>query len=88
MTAFALSQKFEGDYSLKLLQVDSDNTMAEVAAAAAANSVGIHVADQPGKVVRARAEGSEEPYPPDMRLADTGLGHTDTVEFYFEAGQS
>ncbi len=84
MALFPISSKFEGDFVLKLVPVDTENTMDEVAAAAAVHSVGIHVPDQPGKVIRARAHGASEPFPRDMRLADTGLGPTDTIDFYFD----
>jgi len=84
MALFPISSKFDGDFVLKLVPVDTENTMAEVAQAAAEHSVGIHVPDQPGKVIRARAEGSDDPFPVDMRLSETGLQPTETVEFYFE----
>lgn len=84
MALFPISSLFHGDFVLKLVPVDTENTMDEVAAAAAEHSVGVHVPDQPGKVIRARAEGAAEPFPRDMVLKDTGLGPTDTVEFYFE----
>ncbi|MGV9739419.1 toluene-4-monooxygenase system B family protein [Nocardia farcinica] len=83
MALFPISSKFDGDFVLKLVAVDSENTIDEVAAAAAEHSVGIHVAEQPGKVIRARAEGATEPFPRDMKLSETGLEPTDTVEFYF-----
>ncbi|WP_036499026.1 toluene-4-monooxygenase system B family protein [Nocardia aobensis] len=83
MSVFPISSKFEGDFVLKLVAVDTENTVDQVAAAAAEHSVGIHVPDQPGKVIRARAEGADLPYPRDMKLADTGLEPTDTIEFYF-----
>ncbi len=84
MALFPISSKFDGDFVLKLVPVDTENTMAEVALAAAEHSVGIHVRDQPGKVIRARAEGATEPFPTDMLLSETGLDPTETVEFYFE----
>lgn len=84
MALFPISSKFEGDFVLKLVPVDTENTMDEVAAAAAVHSVGVHVPDQPGKVIRARAEGASDPFPRDMRLADSGLEPTDTIDFYFE----
>ena len=84
MALFPISSKFEGDFVLKLVPVDTENTMDEVAEAAAEHSVGIHVPNQPGKVIRARAEGAAEPFPRDMLLKDAGLGPTDTVDFYFE----
>ncbi|WP_377645399.1 toluene-4-monooxygenase system B family protein [Oryzobacter terrae] len=84
MALFPISSHFHGDFVLKLVPVDTENTMAEVALAAAEHSVGIHVPDQPGKVIRARAQGATEPYPTDLRLGDAGLQPTETVEFYFE----
>jgi toluene monooxygenase system protein B len=84
MALFPISSHFHGDFVLKLVPVDTENTMAEVAAAAAVHAVGIHVPDQPGKVIRARKQGAAEPYPPSMRLSEAGLDPTDTVEFYFE----
>lgn len=84
MPLFPISSKFEGDFVLKLVPVDTENTMAEVALAAAEHSVGIHVPEQPGKTIRARAQGAAEPFPVDMLLGDSGLEPTDTVEFYFE----
>ncbi|MBF6247780.1 toluene monooxygenase [Nocardia elegans] len=83
MALFPISSKFDVDFVRKLVAVDCENTIDEVAAAAAEHSVGIHVADQPGKVIRARAEGATEPFPRDMKLSETGLEPTDTVEFYF-----
>ncbi|ONM46692.1 toluene-4-monooxygenase system B family protein [Nocardia donostiensis] len=83
MAPFPISSKFHGDFVLKLVAVDTDNTIDEVAAAAAEHSVGIHVPDQPGKVIRARAQDADAPFPRDMKLSDTGLEPTDTIEFYF-----
>lgn len=84
MALIPLVSNFHGDFVLKLLPVDTDNTMAEVAAAAAVNVVGIHVADQPGKRILARKQGAPAPYPADMKLGATGLEPMDCVEFYFE----
>jgi toluene monooxygenase system protein B len=84
MALFPISSKFDGDFVLKLVPVDTENTMDEVAAAAAVHSVGIHVADQPGKTIRCRAEGATEPFPRDLVLADSGVEPMTTLEFYFE----
>ena len=84
MALFPISSNFRGDFVLKLVPVDTDNTWAEVADAAAANSVGIHVAPQPGKAIRARRPGDSEPFPLDAKLGDAGLLPTETIEFYFE----
>lgn len=84
MALLPLVSHFHGDFVLKLLPVDTGLTMAQVAAAAAENAVGIHVADQPGRAIRARKQDSDSLFPLDMKLADTGLGAMDCVEFFFE----
>ena len=84
MALFPLISNFHGDFVLKLVPVDTENTMAEVAAAAASHSVGIHVADQPGKKICARREGASEAFPPGLKLKDSGLEPMECVEFYFE----
>ncbi|WP_322514185.1 toluene-4-monooxygenase system B family protein [Rhodopseudomonas palustris] len=83
MALFPLVCNFEGDFVLKLLPVDTEQTMAEVGQAAAVNAVGIHVADQPGKTIYARKEGADSPFPLDMKLSDSGLEPMDCVKFYF-----
>jgi toluene monooxygenase system protein B len=84
MALFPLISNFHGDFVLKLVPVDTENTFAEAAEAAAANSVGVHVAAQPGKTIRARKEGSPEPFPTTMKVKDSGLEPMDCVEFYYE----
>ena len=84
MALLPLASHFHGDFVIKLLPADTDHTMAQVAAAAAENAVGIHIADQPGKVIRARKQGAETPYPLDMKLSATGLTAMDCVEFYLD----
>ncbi|MDP3230183.1 MAG: toluene-4-monooxygenase system B family protein [Acidovorax sp.] len=84
MALLPLVSHFHGDFVLKLLPADTDHTMAQVASSAAENAVGIHIADQPGKAIRARKQGADAPYPLDMKLADTGLDAMDCVEFYFD----
>ncbi len=88
MALFPISSNFRGDFVLKLIPVDTDNTWAEVAEAAAAHSVGIHVAPPPGKAIRARRMNADEPYPLDAKLGDAGLLPTETIEFYFEGEES
>ena len=84
MAIIPLATNFDGDFVLKLLPVDTGNTMDEVAAAAAANSVGIHVADQPGRTLRVRKQGAGTPYDRGSTVADAGLEPTECVEIYFE----
>ncbi|MGI6873730.1 MULTISPECIES: toluene-4-monooxygenase system B family protein [Amycolatopsis] len=84
MAVIPLAAHFHGDFVIKLLPVDSGDTMDQVAAAAAANAVGIHVADQPGRTLRVRKQGAETPYPRTTTVADSGLEPTECVEIYFE----
>jgi toluene monooxygenase system protein B len=84
MALFPITSNFEGDFVLKLVPVDDENTMAEVAEAAAVHSINLHVAEQPGKVIRARRAGESEPFPLEVKLKDSGLMPTECVDFYYE----
>lgn len=84
MALFPLVSNFRDDFVLKLLPVDTEQTMAEVAKAAASHSIGIHVAPQPGRTIRARKQGAAQPFALDAKLSSTGLEPMDCVEFYFE----
>lgn len=84
MALFPLTSNFEEDFVLQLLAVDTDNTMDEVAAAAAHHSVGRRVADRPGHVMRVRRQGSTEPFPRTMTVVETGLGPMECVEVVWE----
>ena len=59
MALFPVISNFQHDFVLQLVPVDTENTMDEVAAAAAHHSVGRRVRPQPDKVVRVRRQGSE-----------------------------
>lgn len=85
MAMFPLTTNFEGDFVLQLVAVDTENTMDEVARAAAHHSVGRRVADRPGCAMRVRRQGSKQPFPPNMRLADTGLRPMECVEIVWDA---
>ncbi|MBC3190350.1 toluene monooxygenase [Pseudonocardia sp. C8] len=84
MTVIPLATHFHGDFVIKLLPAESTHTMDEVASAAAANAVGIHVPDQPGRTLRVRKQGADTPYPRTTTVADAGLEPTECVEIYFE----
>jgi toluene monooxygenase system protein B len=85
MALFPLTSNFEGDFVLQLVAVDSENTMDEVAAAAAHHSVGRRVRARPGYLMRVRRQGSEEFLPRTMRVSESGLKPTETVEIIWEA---
>jgi len=85
MALFPLSSNFEGDFVLQLVAVDSENTMDEVAAACAHHSLNRRVAPRPGTILRVRRLGAKDYFPRDLKVADSGLAPTETVEIMFEA---
>ncbi|QJY49362.1 toluene-4-monooxygenase system B family protein [Pseudonocardia broussonetiae] len=84
MALIPLASHFDGDFVIKLLPVDSENTMDEVAAAAATNVIGVHVFDQPGRTLRVRKQGADAPYGRSSTVAESGLEPTECIEIYFE----
>ena len=83
MALFPVISNFQYDFVLLLVPVDTDNTMDEVAAAAAHHSVGTRVKPQPDKVVRVRRQGATEFYPRTARLHETDIKPMETLEFIF-----
>ena len=83
MALFPLISNFQYDFVLQLVPVDTENTMDQVAAAAAHHSVGRRVAPRPGKVVRVRRQGATAFYPRDARLCDTDIKPMEALEFIF-----
>lgn len=83
MALFPVISNFQYDFVLQLLPVDTDNTMDEVAAAAAHHSVGRRVRARPDKVVRVRRQGDESFFPRSQKLCDTGIKPMETLEFIF-----
>lgn len=83
MAAFPLFSNFQHDFVIQLVPVDTENTMDEVAEAAACHSVGRRVAAQPDKILRVRKQDSEEFFPRNMKVKDSGLKPTETVEIIF-----
>lgn len=84
MALFPLTSKFQGDFVLQLLPVDTEFDMDQVAAAAAHHSVGRRVAPRPGHVMRVRRQGSAAPFPRSLKLAESGLLPMECIEVYFE----
>jgi toluene monooxygenase system protein B len=85
MALFPLTSNFEGDFVLQLVPVDTDNTMDEVAAAAAVHSVGRRVRDRPGHILRVRRQGASDFLPRTMKVAEAGFMPTETVEIMWQA---
>lgn len=84
MALVPLASHFDGDFVLKLLPVDSEFTMDQVAAAASENALGIHIVAQPDRVLRVRKQDAAEPFPRDMTVAASGLGPTECIEVFYE----
>jgi toluene monooxygenase system protein B len=85
MALFPLTSNFEGDFVLQLVAVDSENTMDEVAAAAAVHSVNRRVKPRPGHILRVRRQGATEFFPRSLKVSAAGLKPTETVEIIWEA---
>ena len=83
MALFPLTSNFEGDFVLQLVAVDTENTMDEVAAAAAHHSVGRRVKARPDKVVRVRRQGSDSFFPRQAKLSETDIKPMEALEFIF-----
>ena len=88
MALFPLTSTFEGDFVLQLVPVDTEHTMADVAAAAAVHSVGRRVRDRPGHILRVRRPGSDEFLPRDMKVSEAGFMPTETVEIIWQAAHA
>ncbi|WP_374324833.1 toluene-4-monooxygenase system B family protein [Azonexus sp.] len=84
MALFPLTSNFEGDFVLQLVAVDSENTMDEVAAAAAVHSVGRRVRARPDCVMRVRRQDATEFLPRTMKVSESGLKPTETIEIIWE----
>ena len=84
MALFPLTSNFEGDFVLQLVAVDSENTMDEVAAAAAVHSVGRRVRARPDCIMRVRRQDATEFLPRTMKVSESGLKPTETIEIIWE----
>lgn len=87
MALFPLTSNFQEDFVLQLVPVDTENSMDEVAAAAAVHSVGRRVKARPG-ILRVRRQGSAEPFPRDLKVGESGLRPMECVEIYWEGSPS
>jgi toluene monooxygenase system protein B len=91
MDNFPILSRFQHDCHVKVVDTQASDTIAELAAACAHQSVGVHVKDQPGKILRVRPttdDDNAEPYSPDMTVKDAGLVMYDCIDVYFTDPQS
>ncbi|TXI13630.1 MAG: toluene monooxygenase [Polynucleobacter sp.] len=83
MSLFPLCCNFEGDFVLQLVPVDSENTMDEVAQAAAHHSVGRRVKNQPNRILRVRRPGQSF-FARNLKVSESDLKPTECVEIIWE----
>jgi toluene monooxygenase system protein B len=74
---------FEGGYELKLIGVDTDDTMDDVAKACADIIVGAETRPRPG-TLRVRRQEDDEPYPRDMKVGEAHWVETQCVVVFYE----
>ncbi len=86
MWAFPILSRFQYDCHVKVVEAEPEQTMDALAEACAYHSIGLHVADRPGKILRIRptTEGDDaEPWPRDMTVAEAGIKYFDSLDIYF-----
>lgn len=88
MALFPITSAFEGDFCIKLVPVDTDNTMDQICAAAAHHSINRTVAPRPGHRVRVRKQGEIAFLPRQLKLSDANIAPLECLEFMFEREES
>ena len=86
MSAFPILSRFQYDCHVKVVEAEAAQTMDMLAEACAYHSIGLHVADQPGKILRVRPTtdaDDAEPWPRDMTVAEAGIKYFDSIDIYF-----
>ena len=84
MAMFPFVSNFEDDFILQLVAADTENTMDEIASAAAVHSVEKRVPRQANKVIRVRVQGEKEPLARDITVEAAKLAPMTPLEFYYE----
>jgi len=78
---YALACNYEGDYGLKVLYVNSENTMREVADIARQHIAGVFVPEpNEGVALRVRRHGEQELLPDDLKVVEAGFIQLETVD--------
>jgi len=73
----------QGDFRIQLIEVDTEDSMEQVAEKCAHHSDGRRVAPQPDKVKRVRKHGADNYYPRDMKVSQAGWRPTETLDVIF-----
>jgi toluene monooxygenase system protein B len=83
MAAFPLVCNYEGDYGMKLLVVDTGDTMDAVADQAKRALVGVVVRrPRAGAVLRVSRHGERSPLPGDLKVGDANFVRMEAVDIY------
>jgi toluene monooxygenase system protein B len=86
MAQIPLGSSFEGDFILKLVVVDEDDTMDVIAEKAAQHTAGRTVqAGAPG-ILRVRRQGEDHPFDREATPRGVGLGPLECIEVYHQPG--
>lgn len=83
MSSFPLVCNYEGDYGMKLLVVDTADTMDAVADRARKALVGVVVrAPRPTAVLRVRRHGQADPLPRTLKVGEANFIQMEAVDVY------
>jgi toluene monooxygenase system protein B len=86
LLVFPVLSRFQYDCHVKVVEAEPAQTIDALAAECARHSVGLHVAEQPGKILRIRPttdSDDAEPWPRDMTVAEAGLKQFECIDVYF-----
>jgi len=86
MAALGILSRFEGDAHVKVVNVDTEMSFAELIETCRVHSIGLHVPDQPGKTLAVRRTTENDdarPFPLDMKVKDANIRHLDSLDIYF-----
>jgi len=79
-----LSTNFEGDFILKLVVVDEDDSMDTVAQKTASHTVGRTVQAQVGGVLRVRRHGASAPFARSTTVREAALIVMECIDVFYE----
>ena len=83
MADIPLAVLLEGDYGYKVQVFDTGDTMAVLAKKVADQVAGVLVAPFPTEaVLRVRVQGSADPLPDELTIADAGFVEMESIEIY------
>ena len=83
MADIPLAVLLEGDYGYKVQIFDTDDTMAVLAEKVADQVAGVLVAPFPPEaVLKVRVQGSDDPLPDELTIADAGFVEMESLEIY------